>query len=126
MDPVSGAYFRQPLTTVAGQNYTLTFWMTENGGPNSEMAVYWNGSLVQDIANPNNNGGQAGWLQFTFNNLLATSTSTVLQINARQEPAGIFFDDFSVDVTGSAVPEPATFGICGLGLVLLAIRLRRS
>jgi hypothetical protein len=125
IDPVSGAYVQQTLNTVAGQNYTLSFWVTENSGATSEMAVYWNGNLVQDILNPNNSGGTTGWQQFTFSNLLATSTSTVLQVNGRHDPAEIFFDDFSVDASVVGVPEPATFGICGLGLALLAAGLRR-
>jgi hypothetical protein len=94
MDPVNGAFIRQTLTTVPGQRYSLSFWVTENSGPTSEMAVYWAGSLLQDVMNPNNNGGPTGWKQFTWDNLLATTSSTVLQVNARQVPAEIFFDDF--------------------------------
>jgi hypothetical protein len=122
MDQTNGAYIRQTLPTVAGQYYTLSFWVTESYGPTSEMAIYWNGSLVQDILNPNNNGGNAGWIQYTFSDLYAASNSTVLQVNGRQDPAGIFFDDFYADVSG--VPEPATFGFVGLALALLAIGVR--
>jgi hypothetical protein len=117
----SGAYIQQTLSTTAGQSYDLSFWETEDGGSTSEMTVFWNGSLVADVLNPNNNGN-AAWVQFTYSALLATSSSTVLEVHGRQDPAFMYFDDFFADVSGaSSVPEPGTFEIAGLGALLVVL-----
>src|SRR5579871_128357 len=117
----------QILTTNAGSTYTLSFWVTEDAGATSEMAISWDGTLVADILNPNNcntcEGDVGPWLQFTFNNLVASSGSTLLQIFGRDDPGAIFFTDFSVDLQrgGSAgqsgVPEPSTVLLSCTGLI---------
>jgi hypothetical protein len=60
------------------------------------MGVHWNGTLIADVLNPANNpsGGPGTWVQYTYTGLEAESTSTVFQINGRQDPAGIFFRRF--------------------------------
>jgi hypothetical protein len=123
--PGSGAFISQSLGTVTGQNYDLSFWVTESGGPTSEILVRWNGSTVADILNPNNNGAN-NWRQLSFTNLAATSTSTLLEVYGRQDPAGIYVDDFIVDSSvASTVPEPGTFLLAGLALAAVSTLRRR-
>jgi hypothetical protein len=124
----AGAFVAQVLNTVAGQSYTLSFFVTEDSGPTSEMSVWWDGAQVADVLNPNNNGGPTGWLQFTYTNLLATSNLTVFAVNGRQDPGGLYFDDFNVDVTQpSGVPEPMSFMLAGAGLAAVGlVRRKRS
>ncbi len=122
-----GAFISQTLNTVALQPYNLSFWVTEDAGATSEMSVFWNGTLVADILNPNNNGN-TNYKQFTFSALPTTSNSTVLEVHGRQDPGAIFFDDFFADVSGaSSVPEPATFWFAALAAAMLIVarRLRR-
>jgi hypothetical protein len=91
----SGAFVSQTLATSPGQTYDLCFWVTENSGPTSEMSVFWNGTLIADVLNPNNHGNSV-WKEFSFAALPATGSATVLEVHGRQDPAAIFFDDFSV------------------------------
>lgn len=131
MDLYEGAYLQQLLNTQPGQTYTLTFWVAENGGATSEMAVYWGGNLIADVLNPANNtcgyseDSYCNFVQFTFTGLLAASESTLLQINGRQDPAGIYFDDFSVSSGSTATPEPASLALIGSGLLGMIVAFRR-
>ena len=131
MGQYGGAYLKQVVNTQPGQTYTLSFWVAESGGATSEMAVYWDGNLISDIVNPANNscalwydeefGGMDSscvFVQYTFAGLVASSTETVLQVNGRQDPSGIFFDDFVVtDGTTSAAPEPESMVLLSSGLL---------
>jgi hypothetical protein len=116
-DPISGAYFKQSLNTVASQTYMLTFWVAETGGATSEVTVWWGGAEVADFVNPANNTLLShNWQELTVTGLVATDPSTVLQIYGRQDQGGIFFDDFSVDIA-AAVPEPSTWAMMLLGFL---------
>jgi len=120
----SGAYIAQTLNTVAGSSYNLGLWVSEAGYATSEMAIYWNGALVANVVNPANNN-YLNWVQFNYNNLVATGSATVLEIHGRHDPAAIFFDDISVT---AAVPEPSSYAMlmAGLGALSLIAKRRRS
>jgi hypothetical protein len=81
----------------------------------SELTVFWNGHLVADIANPANNTLPGSFLQYRFSGLLATGGSTVLEVHGRQDPSFMFFDDFAVNASVGAVPEPSTWAMMILG-----------
>lgn len=123
----SGAFLRQDLATEAGVSYDLSFFVGENSGATSEMSVFWNGVQIADILNPANRTLPAvpfgGMVQYTFANLLANNTTTSLEIHGRQDPGAIYFDDVSVNA--SAVPEPASLALVGLGLLGLATARRK-
>lgn len=123
----TGAFVRQTLNTVVGTLYDLSFFVGENAGPTSEMSVFWNGILVADISNPANNSINISntFVQYSWSDLLATSNFTVLEVHGRQDPAAIFFDDFSV-VASATVPEPTTVALLGLGLLGVAASRRKS
>ena len=121
IDPATGCFLEQTLSTIPGQSYDLRFWVFETGGPTSEVLVQWDGATVLDILNPNNNARD--WLELTVPGLPASTASTVLKIFGRQDPAGLAVDDVVVD---AAVPEPATFGLACLALAAFtALRRRR-
>ncbi len=61
-------------------------------------------------------------IEFTYNNLLATTSATVLEVHGQQDPAGIFFDDFAMN----QVPEPASLGLLGLGFAGLMMSRRKT
>jgi hypothetical protein len=78
--------------------------------------VFWNSTQIADVTNPANNS-LPGWLEYSYSGLLATGTSTVLQVHGQQDPEAMFFDDFSVTPAVSAVPEPSTWAMMIVGFV---------
>ncbi|TCP33592.1 PEPxxWA-CTERM sorting domain-containing protein [Sphingomonas sp. BK235] len=131
-----GFYIGQALTTVAGSSYDLSLWVAETAAGTSGFSVYWNGALVDLIADPNHDSARydldtdryvTSYRQFTFKNLLATGGATDLRIHGRQDQGGILFDDVSVTAAGApgAVPEPATWAMMLIGFAGIGQALRR-
>jgi hypothetical protein len=114
----------QPLTTVAGQSYTLSFY-TSNGGSiasgqnvPSELDVYWGGNLVVGL-NPVP-GAAPAYTMYTAT-VTATGTLSNLEFLGRQDPSWIALDDVSV----TAVPLPASVWLMLSGLVGLGAMVHR-
>lgn len=131
----SGAFIRQTLSTVANATYQLSFLVGENAGPTSGLSVFWNGQNVLNQLNPANNTLTYNGLTDSYNgtyrlitvgNLLASSSSTNLEIHGRQDPAGLFLDNISVDTVTGAVPEPATWALMILGMGAVGFAMRRA
>lgn len=129
LDPVNGAWISQALTTVASQEYSLTFWFDprlqgsglSSGGNYTDLDVYWNGSLVLSLPNE-----APGYKQYTISNLIATGPSTVLQFNGQNDPAATWLDDVSVEAATSGAPEPSTLGFGIAGFAALVFMKRRG
>ena len=61
----------QDIQTVAGEHYTLSFWLaSENAGPN-DFSVKWNGQTLNSIVNSQTQG----YKQYTFDVVGADGTS---------------------------------------------------
>jgi len=74
---------------------------------NNEFRLFFDGVLLYDNLNAN-----PGFLTLTFNNLMATTGSTTLLIQARNAPFFDYIDDVSVD---GAIPELGTISLLALG-----------
>jgi hypothetical protein len=126
----AGDFFGQTIATVIGGSYDLSFWVGEDGGPDSEFTVFWNGLLVADVLNPANNTlptpSRPGYVQYTFTGLGATGAATAFEIHGRQAPAGIYFDDVAVELSAAHVPEPGSLALLGIALAGLAATARRA
>jgi hypothetical protein len=112
-------YISQTLATTPGQAYELSFWVYNPGlfgewQPN-EVVVNWGGTAVSDQVNI----PIEDYTEYRVN-VLASSTSTDLMVGFRDDPAFLYFDDFSVN----AVPVPGSLILFGSGLLALLGRRR--
>jgi len=99
----------QNLTTVAGQHYTLSFWLENDGGTPNDVSILWNGATIASGVDL----GGFGYTRFSFSGLVATSGSTQLAFSFRQDPAYYRLDNVSV----TAPDGGNTLWLLGLAMV---------
>jgi hypothetical protein len=113
----------QDVTTVAGAQYDLSFWVRRNSG-GCTWDAYWGGSLIGSSSGPGHDWAQSTYL------VSATGTTTRLEFRLNSIIARAGLDDISVVRHGpDPVPEPALIqlpALLGLGGVGYWWRRRRS
>lgn len=127
------SFLYQDLATTPSQTYDLTFWYRFQGPSGTtninELLTLAGGVEVSDLVNQGNNGGV---YQQVFTTFVASSATTRLQFDGRNDPSFLILDDVCVDVAGGActqaTPEPATGCLAAFGVAaaLLARKFRRS
>lgn len=114
----------QVLSTLAGQTYTLTYYLATHGDSNSSFSALWNGQLVTGSAlvDPNSNG------IYTLYSFLVTGTgSDTLTFQETDVPSWMALDDISLTPNEvGAVPEPATWAMMLLGFGAIGAAMRRK
>jgi flagellin len=110
----------QTLATMAGQQYTLDYWLFNQGGTPNYFAADWNGSVVPGSALTNT--GAQPFTEYTYT-VDATSSSTVVGFSSYQAPNSWSIDDITVT---EATPEPGSFVMVAGSLSLLWFRRRRG
>ena len=123
----------QMLSTVAGQNYQVTFWLEQDTPPTTgythTFTAQWGGTapgtggttLLSLTPSPSNPGPVGVWTEYTFT-VTASSASTLLAFLFENDDSYWSFDDVSV----VQLPEPPAGVLMGtalFGLLLLRRKL---
>jgi len=111
----------QTLTTVAGAQYTVSFWLASVGDDPSDFSAYWNSTQLLSLSDPNTG---SNWTQYTFT-ALGTGSDT-LSFSFRDDPAYIGLDNVSVTQNAPTAPEPSSFLLLGTGVLGLGGIVRRK
>jgi hypothetical protein len=113
---LSGAYLgqfpsdgslSQTVTTTAGQQYLISFWLTCVAGQGSttpnDFTVSWNDSTLFSQTNLD----AFGWTNMQFG-VPATSTSSTLEFDFNNGPGAFGLDDVRVEIVPAPVVQSAT------------------
>lgn len=106
----------QDLATSAGQRYIVSFTFTSDGSAPASFAASFGGQMLYFAS------GLAAGTQVLSFTTTAVSSSSALTFSFNNDPGYYTLDAVSV----TAVPEPATAALMGLGMLGLAAWRRRE
>ena len=98
----------QDLTTTPGQHYTLDFWLANMSTSTDDFAVKWGGTTVMELVNQ----PAQDYTEYKFD-VVATSTTTHLEFDYRQDPTQWRLDDISLVAAASDTAPTSTTGTSG-------------
>lgn len=111
----------QTLATTAGQTYQVFFWLLNHGGSPSSFTANFGGTTLLALTDP----PAFGYTPYSMN-AVATSSSTLLQFGARNDPAYFSLDSVSIQSVTGSVPEPSAWALMLLGFGALGVAMRRA
>ena len=91
----------QTLQTTAGQQYTLSFWLANEGAGPNNFTVAWNGTALQTLTN----APAQNYTEYSFT-VTATGSTSTLEFAAEQNPSQWDLDNVSVTPVGTVTPDP--------------------
>ena len=123
----------QTVSTVAGQEYQLTFFLAGNPDGNPLQLPNPKTATVTTVGNQtftifaNVNGNEptatSGW---TAESLIFVAAGSTTAISFTGDPATTSYGPVVADVAMSAVPEPGVYGVLALGMSGLWVFARRK
>ena len=92
----------QTISTVAGQTYTVSFWLKSVGSGNNDFKATWNGQTLLALTNT-----EFGYTQYTYT-VTATSNTTTLGFSGASlnGESAWYLDNVSVAAGGTAPAGP--------------------
>ncbi len=111
----SNGTISQTFATVVGQFYTIVFDFKPDGGTPSFFSALFGSTLLTSRTNP-----PASPYQVLTFDAAATTPTTTLSFNFRDDPGFLLLDSVSV-----SVPEPGTMALLGIGIAGLWWRRRK-
>jgi len=103
----------------SGSGYDALLWnivAADNGGPTPSVSLGNGGQFFGAVLAPSVNLSNAGG---------TAVNGQVVAANYTHSGAELHYTDYTPTLVFSAVPEPSTWGACGLGLCFLAVVVRR-
>jgi hypothetical protein len=111
----TGGFLTELLPTVAGETYSLTYWLQNEGGTPDAFSASWNGSTLPGSVLTEVGGFR--YIEYAFANLHATSNITPLRFSFEETPSFWHLDDVSVQRS----PEPASLALFIGGMIACGI-----
>jgi hypothetical protein len=91
----------QTIATTAGQTYTLSFWLQNEGSGGNDFKAIWNGQTLLSLTN----AAQSGYTEYTYT-VTATSSTSTLEFSAANNPSQWDLDNISLAATGTSSSPP--------------------
>jgi parallel beta-helix repeat protein len=98
----SDGILSQSIATTPGQQYTVSFWLQNEGGGPNDFTAKWNGQALLALTN----SAAFGYTEYTYT-VTATGSTTTLEFDARQDPSRWDLDNISVTPIGTQPPATA-------------------
>jgi len=120
-----GTLSHDAFATVAGQQYTVSFWLkNEDVSANNVFQALWNGQ-AQNLSPVLNANLASAYTLYQFTTT-AAGTSSTIAFNFQNDPSVFGLDNVDVTEAASPTPIPAAFWLLGSGLAGLAGIRRRN